>query len=113
MKLVNRETFLSLPPGTVYVTYESGTCGHLSIKGDNCGNNDWFFTSLETLNIIDVNSSAELYELITTMECGDSIELDCQSLERDGTFDDDIQFFVYTQEDINKLITVLTNTLKE
>jgi hypothetical protein len=42
MKIVNRRTFLSLPTGTVYSTFEPFDFGDLHIKGDTISPNDFY-----------------------------------------------------------------------
>lgn len=113
MIFVDRKTFLTLPPGTVYTKYNSGTCDHLAIKQDNCGSNDWFYLPLDSINTIDIDCSGELWSRLSDVKPGDTFNIEFDRTSRDGCFDDDEKFFIYTPDDIKKLITTLTNTLKD
>ena len=113
MQLVDRKTFLSLPSGTVYAKYEPCICQEICIKHDTISDNDWRYAALDTISFIDAESSTESVDKILAMKNGDSIKtnIDVNATFRDGLFDKDQQFMVYSQDEIKDLIALLTKTL--
>lgn len=56
MRIVDRETFLGMPSGTLYAKYEPCVFGPLEIKCDTCGND---FVSQQ---IVDAETGKEVTE---------------------------------------------------
>ncbi len=113
MKLVDRKTFLALPSGTVYAKYEPCYCQDIGVKHSTIGDNDWAYTSVDTISFVDSNSSNELTDGLLSMKVGDSIntEIIMDSAYRDGMFDEEQLFMVYSKEEVQSLIGLLTETL--
>lgn len=109
MKIVNRKTFLEMPPGTVYAKFEPCIFGNLCIKDDSLSN-DWFYQNI--VDAIDVNDSGEFGDvLFRANDTGESIPMDFHCLGRDGFFDNDQLFAVFERKDIEALIERLKEAI--
>ncbi len=109
MIIVNREEFLLLPPGTLYSRYQPCTSSGLEIKGNSIGvgedwSGDWFFQNIIGEIGMDCTATIDPYEI---MENGTDIRLDLNIQERDGRFEADDQFLIYSPEDTKEIITTL------
>lgn len=113
MKLIDRKAFLEMPNGTIYSTYEPCICDSLSIKISNVGDNDWSYIPLDTISFINTEGSGDLYDKLLNLKPNDSIDTDISMNEsyRDGVFDKDEMFMVFSRDEVEKLIGVLTQTL--
>lgn len=100
-----------MPAGTVFAKYEPQYFDNLCIKGDTCGKNDFFYQPLH--DSLDASSSSERADiLIEAEEDGISIPLDFDAQFRDGLFDDDQLFAVWSDEDVRQLIERLQGAAK-
>lgn len=110
MKIVDRWTFLAMPAGTVFQKYVPCCFEGLAIKGDSLGFNDfvalWVTESIESTGEGDYGDQLQLAE-----ETGSSVSPNFNGWGRDGCFDDEQLFAVWEAEDINKLISVLQESL--
>lgn len=113
MKIVDRKTFLALPAGTVYSKYAPCHCEEIAIKHSTIADNDWVYTSIDTISFVDSDGSSDLYDTLLAAQVGDSINTDItmDSAYRDGLFDNEQQFMIYSKDDTKKLIDLLTQTL--
>ena len=119
MKIVNRNTFIQMPAGTLFMKYAPCHFGPLCIKGDSiifdlpvfsgaCPN-DFY---VQDLNTVKANSSDEEFDILDSAEqFGNSFELWFDIEERDGMFDQDQLFAVYERSDVEALIFTLQATL--
>ncbi len=91
MRIVDFDTFVKLPPGTVFSFYEPDICTGLHVldgivagqKGEMPG--DFFYTDL-------------------TASCWNGDPPTCQCLcQRDGMFDYSRQFAIYEEEDLKNI----------
>ena len=104
MRIVSRETFMTLPAGTVYCEYEPCIFGNWLIKGQTIvsdGENiDWFYdASLDSLD------AGDLFETLDTMTAqGTSTTVDFYQGGRDGCFAWEQLYAVYEQADLKGLI---------
>lgn len=116
MKIVDRKTFLSMPPETVYAKYTPSVFDGLNIKGDTIyGLNgeaiDWFYQSIGA-DAIDAHDSAAWGALLDeSQEEGKSLVMDFECQGRDGCFDDDQLFAVFEKADVVALIERLKRCL--
>lgn len=111
MHLVDRKTFLTLPAGTVYAKYINHECGSTAIKQATVADNDWTYTPLDTLSFIDAEDDGDLFNLLLELEPGASIDTEMENSYRDGLFDKEDKFLIYSQDDVKKVIDLLTQTL--
>ena len=107
MKIVNRETFLKMPPNTVYTEYEQCTFGELMIKGET-----WEYNDFLEQRVLEVESdSGDFGELVDILEAaekeGKSFNLDLQCEGRNGLFDDNQLFAIFEKQDVEMLIEQL------
>lgn len=106
MKIVDRKTFLSLPAGTLFSTYQPCVFGDLRIKGDSIGEIDFFYQPIT--DAIACNDSSEFAEKLDAAQASGaslSMDFDCQG--RDGMFDADQLFAVWEPADVAALIARL------
>lgn len=92
MRVVDRKTFLSLPPGTVYQEYQHCNCNEgLWVKTRNCeGDNDWFYIGLTGTWIADCRDDVSQVDgFFESEESGTEIKTTFEAQARDGSFDDD------------------------
>jgi len=114
MKILNRDQFLKMPPGTVYSKYEPVFFYDIEIKGDsiyfNGGGND--FGCQHIKDAVDAGSSEDFADiLLAAEETGGSFKMDFDCQGRDGLFEDDQLFAVWEKEDVEALIKRLEETL--
>jgi len=106
MKVVNRKEFLAMPAGTLYTEYEPCVATGLAIKHntiDNGGSGDWFYTSLI--------ASSESCEGLSELYDGKEVLYSSNWEGRDGEFNQDQQFIVYSPEDVFKFAESLANLI--
>lgn len=104
MKIVNRKKFLTLPSGTLYTEYEGDLAFNcLAVKYDSL-KNDWFFADLID---VDANDSGDLFDILEEAENGKETPLSHVETQRDGAFEEDQRFAVFTKEDIEGIINHL------
>lgn len=107
MRIVDRKTFLTLPPGTVYAQGSPHAYGEWMVKDENCGDNDWFYDDLSALAVA-CTGSGDLFDKQESMlRCGCSYPADFEQGGRDGGFVDDATFTILEPDDIRALIARL------
>jgi len=106
MKIVNYDEFIKLPKGTIYSETEPCIFGEWRIKRDTVnGDSDWFYEVL--VGDFDYfEKYSDISEAYDDMEKGVDI-LSEGVLQRDGMYDHDRKFAIYSKEDIKKLIETL------
>ena len=106
MRIVKRPEFLTLPPGTVFMSYEPCVYSGLSIKWETCGN-DWFYTYLD--GCVENHDSGEFAERSIAMDKhGARLSADFNWQQRDGCFGEASQIFaIYDPDDVSSLIEIL------
>lgn len=113
MKIVNRETFLVLPPGTLFSKYKPCYFEELCIKGETLGFCNDFLVQ-QIADAIQNTGSGDFSERLFRSEAeGDSLPMDFDYEGRDGCFDDDQLFAVWERADVKALIVRLNKTLTE
>lgn len=104
MKIVNRETFLSLPAGTVFSKYSPCIFGDLCIKGDTLDHCDDFLYQ----GIVDEIEAGGMGEFSMRLESatqhGTELAMNFDQMGRDGCFDADQLFAVWSAVDVMKLV---------
>jgi hypothetical protein len=103
MKIVDRKTFLSMPPETLFSKYSPCVFGDLMIKGNTVGEND--FLCQQIADAIAHDSSNEFADKLTTaQDTGASLAMDFDYEGRDGMYDHDQLFAVWEPADVVALI---------
>ncbi len=112
MRIVKRAEFLAMPEGTVYSHYTPCVTEGFHLKGEMCGNNDWWVVELEGVSVVNADNTGELVDTLTAMEeRGLSAPSDYRTMARDGCYLPDGLFLIYEREDILKLITRLQEAI--
>lgn len=110
MKIVDRKTFLALPAGTLFAKYTPCLFGSLEIKGESL-TNDFFAQELSAP--IKCAGDYEFSDILYRAEAdGCEVELDFCNEYRDGLYEKDQLFAVYSKEDVCLLISRLEATLR-
>lgn len=113
MRIVNRTTFLSMPPGTLYSEYEPVNFGQLCIKGHTTPN-DIDFYSEQISDAVDAKGSTEFFDiLLRAQETGESFPLAFDSEGRDGQYNHEQRYAVWERADVEALIVRLQRALVE
>lgn len=112
MRIVDRKTFLTLPAGTVFAKYEPIIIGELRIKGETVGQ-DFLEQALHDAWCVgDEDTLAWQDRWLKMAETGEEsprLDLDCQS--RDGLFDEDQLFVIYSAQDVRDIIARLRRAI--
>jgi hypothetical protein len=107
MIIVSYEEFIKLPSGTMYCETEPCIFGDIRVKGDTINDRkDWYYQSFQD-NLDYDNDFAESYDKCLVEE----VSLDFDTLQRDGMFDYDRAFAIYSKEDIRQFIKALEKLL--
>jgi len=113
MRIVDRKMFLEMPAGTVYMIFPTqpddggysdfGYDGHIEIKEATCGND---FATQDIFPWFEgANDSGDLFTILDAMIRGEeSPPIDYDFAGRQGLFQDDQLFCVWSKEDHKKLI---------
>lgn len=112
MRIVNRKEFLQISAGTVYCKYfKTGSLGDLCVKHGSLSN-DWNYQQIPEFD--EPNSSEELFELLDKMENDPTVTSTYSGdvSARDGLFEDEQLFLVFSRNDVSNMIVVLLQTLK-
>lgn len=110
MRIVNLKQFLALPNGTVFAKYEPCSFEVLMIKTANVGERDFCYQELGP-DALDATDTADFVEKLHESEAsGIELALDFHGGGRDGCFDDDQLFAVFSQGDVEQLIHRLIET---
>lgn len=106
MKIVNRKVFLDLPSGTIYAKYKPICFEELCIKEESIGDSDWFYRSLT--REIESSGSDEYMDLLEiARQNGIELPMVFDVSSRDGCFNEDQLFAVWSKDDVKGLISVL------
>ena len=111
MRIVNRKEFFSLGDNVVFCYVdEHQNLSEPSIKDSDCGDIDFYVTSL---NDIDNTGSEDRFSKLEAMYLDSSIShpLDVETSGRDGMFVDDQMFAVFETGDLLNMITRLSKCL--
>ena len=112
MKIVDRKMFLAMPAGTVYAKYAPCVFEGLCVKEDTLPNgNDWFYVSLSAEAFRAHDSGDWAHLLYLSEETGKELVMDFNIQSRDGCFEDDQLFAVFSKPDVAQLIERLRRCL--
>ena len=112
MKIITYDEFVKLPEGTLYSEYEPCIFGEVKIKYRSITHNgeviDWYYQELTNNPNWDyAPDKNDIVSVCTEMENGKEIPPDFDIIERDGMFDTDRKFLIYSKNDVKDLITKL------
>lgn len=111
MRIVSFAEFLTMPEGTVFSFYQDiGNFGGLCVKLDTItgeqGPLDYFYKSL-TSEIGGIDSDSDMDLLEKAQEPGASVPMVFDTVYREGLFDHDALYAVWSREDVAGLIKAL------
>ena len=109
MKIVDRKTFLALPPETLFAKYEPCAFEDLCIKGETWG--DDFLVQDITGSIECCDSNEFVNRLDHSEATEESVPMDFECTGRDGCFDEGQLFAVWEPNDVRALIERLGRCL--
>lgn len=108
MKIVNRETFLTLPPHTLYATVPvTRRLDMLAVKGETIGD-DWSKAYIPDWECEDSTDWHNIYE---SMLAGSSVPMSTEEYGRDGGFEPSERFLVFERADLLKLRDVVERAI--
>lgn len=110
MRIVNYNEFIKQPKGTIYCEYEPCVFGKMNIFIESINDGSDFYYQ-EINHAIPSADSSTFTEDCKLMEEGMEITADYYCLERDGLFEYDRKFLIYSKEDIKDLINKLKTLL--
>lgn len=109
MKIVNLQTFRSLPANTVFSKYEPCCFDDLCIKGETL---DHDFLVQQISDSIECSGSDEFADkLFRAADTGESVSFDFDCEGRDGLYEDDQLYAVWEPDDVRALIERLSQCL--
>lgn len=108
MRIVNRAEFLALPAGTFYAKGANCYFDELAIKGENKGDNDWWYRCLSTFSNA---GSAEYVERFEAMRDHGAHFPVNEDWDHDGLYDADALFLIYEAADLRTLMHWVVITL--
>ena len=112
MKIVNRKTFLGMPAGTVFAKFSPHIFGDLCIKGESIGDIDFFYQQI--VDAIAARDSGEEVDILdAALEEGAELEFDFYCETRDGLYEQDQLFAVWSAKDVRTLIGRLEKTVRQ
>ncbi len=104
MKVVDRKEFLKLPAGTLYTLFKPCYTDGLAIKHVTLDNDDWFYTELIASTVEDNGD--------TKLNNGEELPFNADWMGRDGGFDPEQMFIVYSPVDIFVFAETLAKLIK-
>jgi hypothetical protein len=108
MKIVDYDTFIKMPAGTLYAEYTPCVFGETLIKQNTLNEGkDWLYLEL----VGNPDTDSEWSAGCEAMEKGEDLPPDT-SLCRDGMFDYSRRFLVYNRDDVENMIETLKESLK-
>ena len=109
MKIIDRKTFLNLPENTLFSKYEPCCFSDIMIKGETW-THDFLYQDIS--DAIECSGSDEFSDLCDISEKNQTelkLDFDCQG--RDGMFDEDQLFAVWSKDDVKSLVKRLSECL--
>lgn len=111
MKIVDLQTFRTLPQGTLFAKYQPCIFEELCVKGENCGQMDFDYHPL--FDVVADSSDDQAETIMDASETGAEMTLDFESWIRDGMYDANQLFAVFSKEDTKGLVAMLTKSTSE
>ena len=113
MKLVNRKEFLQMPKGTVFAK-------KTSVTTETCPVQVLVRTFDDDFMSVDITSFSYWKDGLDTgdafyrMEVNPSESFEMElGIERDGLFEDEEQYYIFSRNEVQQMVDVLTQALKD
>lgn len=111
MKIINATEFLKMPSGTVFAKYKPCIFGDLRVKGETYDDRNDFVYAPLTLTVMN-GGSDDLDDKLEDMQNNGTEEiLDIEEYGRDGMYDTDQLYAVYSKDDIKQLVVKLSSLI--
>lgn len=101
MKVVDHDTFVAMPAGTLYAYWDPYVMERLLIKGESISWNDWWEHDLLATDLAEVD-----------LDDGKTVRLHPDVEGRDALYNSTRRFVVFDNEDVELLIEKLKRCLK-
>ena len=111
MRIINRKEFLSLPEGTVFSEFEPHFFDGLFIKGETVGDDDYLEETLVG-NVASTGSGNYSDIVSRAVENGQEFSLEFGATSRNGMYDDEQLYAVYSQDDVKQLVERLVDVVR-
>lgn len=112
MKLIDRKTLLQMPKGTVFAkkTQIFEETSPILVLGE-CLKNDFFYVNISSFSY--GNGSIDTCDAFWSLEknLGENIEMELWE-GRDGMFDDEEMYYVFSKDEVQQMVDELTEALK-
>lgn len=109
MKIIDRKTFLALPPETLFSKYEPCCFRELQIKEETNGVD---FDVQGIHDALECDGTEDFFDkLEDAKDEGLSLRMDFEVISRDGCFEESQLFAVWEQQDVIQLISRLSKCL--
>jgi len=111
MKIVNKKEFLKLPENTIYCSFDKNNFAFngFAVKLESL-ENDWYYMDLTDFdNWDDSEERIENIQKMITEGKEYPLSLNCSS--RDGMFEDDEMFCIYDKYDVERIMSVLSESI--
>ena len=110
MKIVDRATFLAMPEGTLFSKFDPHVFGPLAIKGESTAHDFW----VQYLDgPLKANGTEEWVDAIDRALAGADVEIDLDVEARDGLYDKDQLFAVWSPDEVRSLIARLQKAVAD
>lgn len=114
MKIVDRKTFLEQSAGTLFAKFEPNAFYDLCIKGESLliagSSNDFYYQPIvDSIRCKDSNEFEELCDASWTDD--KDIEMDFSCENRDGFYDEQQMFAIWSTKDVQQLINRLQQAI--
>lgn len=114
MKVITKKEFYLLPAGTLFSFFDPNVFEGLKIKGNTLFNGDipydFFYTDL--IGNVAAANSEQLHDvLVSAVEYNKTFDLDFEGYQRDGLYQEEALYAVYSQKDITALSNKLSGCI--
>ena len=110
MKIIDRAAFLALPVGTLFSKFDPHAFGPLAIKGESTAHDFW----VQDLDgPLKANGTGEWIDAIERAQDGADVEIDLDVESRDGLYDKDQLFAVWSPDEVRTLIARLSKAVED
>jgi hypothetical protein len=108
VRIVKRQELMAMPAGTVYSLGEPMAFSGLFVKGDNVGNDFAMCSLLDDFG----EDDTDVHEIVDKLRRGDDVPLQFGELYgREGMFDDEQCYAVWSSDDVEGLAKFLMSTV--
>ena len=109
MRIVNRQTFLDMPEGTVFAKYDSCIMRELMVKSDSIPGELVDLRYMRLTDTVDCSGPSECNDILAAAEDeGAAFSLHFNTSYPDGMSDADQLFAVWERDDVEGVIALLS-----